>query len=357
MVDFNFQWRTHFAEWPTVSAAESVIGGQLKAEIEDFRVIEIPAYLPQGEGEHLFLWVEKRDVSAEQLVLALSRALEIRQGDIGVAGLKDRRAITQQFVSVPAATEPRIGTVELEQISVLSAKRHPHKLRTGHLKGNRFDILVREPMSDSLQMAEPISQAICRYGVPNYFGTQRFGFEAGNLQLGFRLLKGEATAQDIPAKRRRFLLRLALSAAQSFLFNESLAQRMQDGLLDNVLVGDVMQVSETGGQFQTTDRVVDQARHDAQEINICGPIFGPKMTRAAGVPAERESDLLERSELCEEDFQRYKRLTSGSRRPLTVRPANLEVRPDPNGLRFQFDLPRGAYATTVMREYLGHEVA
>ncbi len=128
------------------------IGGVIKQSPEDFVVEEIPAYEPSGEGEHLFLWIEKRDVSAEQLTRHIAKVLNIPNRDIGVAGLKDRTAITRQYVSVPAQCAKRIGNIETDSIQILSFAKHQNKLRTGHLKGNRFSILVRDVSDNSFPL-------------------------------------------------------------------------------------------------------------------------------------------------------------------------------------------------------------
>ncbi|MFO1096230.1 MAG: tRNA pseudouridine(13) synthase TruD, partial [Planctomycetaceae bacterium] len=133
---------------PFLTADLPGIGGLLKQSPDDFVVEEIPAYVPSGEGEHLFLWVEKRDLSAEQLHARISRVLQISRNDVGIAGLKDRRAVTRQFVSVPAKSAARIADIDCPELRVLSATPHRNKLRTGHLRGNRFEILVRDVCPD-----------------------------------------------------------------------------------------------------------------------------------------------------------------------------------------------------------------
>ena len=88
------------------------VGGRIKEQIDDFEVEEIPAYEPCGHGDHLYLWIEKRDVGAEFFVRELAKRLGIRAGDIGTAGLKDRRAVTRQWVSIPAAAEASVSHID-----------------------------------------------------------------------------------------------------------------------------------------------------------------------------------------------------------------------------------------------------
>lgn len=336
---------------PFLTAEIPGVGGELKQQISDFEVEEIPAYLPNGAGEHLFLWIEKRGISAEQLTRHIVQSLRLSKLDLGVAALKDRHAITRQFVSIPSKYEEKIGAIDTDQIKVLSAVRHQNKLKTGHLRGNRFSILVRNVAADSFQTANQIAARLKESGVPNYYGDQRFGIDGETAELGFDLLRGEQTAEDIHPARRRFLLRFALSSAQSVLFNQVLAQRLTDGLIRQVLLGDVMQVAASGGVFPCEDPATDQVRFEAREICTTGPMFGPKMKQAGGNVALHESAILAANNLQPADFQRYPQLTNGTRRPLLVFPQDLEISEEPEGLRFQFSLPSGCYATVVLREF------
>ena len=347
---------------PYLTAALPGIGGVLKAEPADFQVEEQPAYAPSGTGEHLFLWIEKEDVAADALVRHLATALNVRRDDIGTAGLKDRRAVTRQWVSVPAVCEPQLATAETPSIRVLSAVRHTNKLKSGHLRGNRFSILVRLGAATSspitaLAHAQAVVQMLRAFGTPNYYGEQRFGLGGETAALGFALLRGEKTARDIPPSKRRFLLRLALSAAQSDLFNRLLADRLSRDELRTVLPGDVLRKTETGGLFVCDDPATDQARLDAGELQVTGPIFGPKMTQPAAQPAAREAAVLAEAELPADAFTRYAKLTAGTRRPYLIALPDLTVTAQAAGLWFDFTLPSGAYATVVLREIMKPEDA
>jgi len=327
-------------------------GGRLKDEPEDFVVEEIPAYEPCGEGEHLYLWVEKRDVSADALQSHLSRQFGCSRNDIGMAGLKDRRAVTRQWVSAPAKCESRVCAVETENIHLLRCDRHRNKLRTGHLKGNQFEIRLRECDAGGHNAATAIAEQIARRGVPNLYGDQRFGFDGGTLRLGLDLLTGAASPSSISPAKRKFLLRLALSAAQSALFNEVLARRLAEGRMHTVMAGDVMQVVRSGGPFVVEDAPTEQARFDQRETVITGPMFGPEMKSPAGPAAEFESQVLSDWSLTRAAFERFRNLTPGTRRPLLVWPENLDVHGDAYDLLIRFTLTPGAYATSVLREFL-----
>jgi len=344
-------------ELPFLTSELPGIGGQLKCEPEDFVVEECPAYEPSGEGQHLFLWIEKRDLPHDQMLRRLSKVLEISQDDVGVAGIKDRRAVTRQYVSVPNTCGPRVELLESEQLRVLRSSLHGNKLRTGHLRGNRFTVVVRGVSVDASNRSTEIARVLLQSGFPNYYGEQRFGNDGETLTLGLDFLSGNKRPQDIPYQKRRFLLRLALSSVQSDLFNLALARRLQDGLLHTVMDGDVMEVIESGGKFVVDNVDREQARLDHGELSVTGPMFGVKMLSPRGVPAEREARLLEEAGLNLDSFQKFAQLMSGARRAFVVRPSELTSVPVDAGIKFEFSLPSGVYATVLLREFLKAELS
>ncbi|HMP15764.1 MAG TPA: tRNA pseudouridine(13) synthase TruD, partial [Gemmatales bacterium] len=242
------------------------IGGLLKQQLSDFQVEEIPAYLPSGSGEHLFLWIEKRDMGAEFFQRQIAQRLGIPTGEIGTAGMKDRKAIARQWVSVPARCEPQVSQLEGDGITVLKVSRHGNKLRPGHLHGNRFTIVLRDVTQT--EAISPCLELLNSQGLPNYYGSQRFGQQGETLELGWRMLQGERL------RLNPFLRKLALSALQSALFNRCLSLRITDGLFRTVLDGDVMTKWPSGGMFITHDTATEQKRLDAREIVTTGPMFG-----------------------------------------------------------------------------------
>jgi tRNA pseudouridine13 synthase len=340
---------------PYLTADLPGIGGRLKDLPEDFIVEEIPAYDPSGEGQHLYLWIEKRDLPHDILLRRIAKVLEIAQDDIGVAGIKDRRAVTRQFISVPITAAPRVTQLESDELHVLKAIPHGNKLRTGHLRGNRFMLVVRGISDDAGQRASSIAKVLLQSGFPNYYGEQRFGHDGETLTLGLDLLAERKSPRDIPFQKRKFLLRLALSAVQSDLFNQCLALRLRDGLLHTVLEGDVLEVIESGGKFAGEDSIAEQARLNQGELSVTGPMFGVKMLSPRGVPAERESRLLEQSGLKLADFEKFSQLLSGARRAFVIRPNELRTTNVESGIQFQFALPSGVYATILMREFMKDE--
>jgi tRNA pseudouridine13 synthase len=331
---------------PCVTADLPGSGGTVKATPEDFRVDEIPAYPPCGEGPHLWLQVEKRGRTTRDVVREAARLLGVQERDVGVAGLKDRHAVTVQWLSFPVAKGPDPASLAGEGWRVLAASRHGNKLRTGHSRGNRFGIVVR---GGDLAAARAAAEALAQRGLANFFGAQRFGADGSNADLGRAILRGSTDPEARRASRDRFLRRLSLSAWQSFLFNRWLAERMADGLLARALAGDAMKKLDSGGVFTCEDPVADQPRVDRFEISPAGPMFGHALTPAGGEAGAREARILAADGLTAADLARGGGETEGTRRAARI-PVAVELEPVEGGYRASFELPRGSYATVVMGE-------
>ncbi len=326
-------------------------GGVIRMRDEDFEVEEVPSYEPCGEGDHLYLWIEKRDLAPEFFSRTIANKLNISPGAVGTAGLKDRHAITRQWVSVPKECEANVGRLDGEGIRVLKSGRHTNKLKPGHLRGNRFNILIRNPDASKAEAVAAILDRIRTQGMPNFYGPQRFGHQGSTLDLGWQCLAGKA-----PRRIRPFLFRFALSAVQSFLFNDVLARRLRDGLFRTVLVGDAMAKWPAGGMFVTQDAVAEQARFDAKEIVIAGPMFGKKTFPVEGVALEREAAVLSDNGLSPRSFGGFGKLVMGTRRHNLVYLDDLTSAWEPDGLRLGFTLPAGSYATVLLREIMKNDV-
>lgn len=332
---------------PLLTAELPGIAGRIKQEPADFEVHELPAYTPSGEGEFLYLWIEKQDMGAEYFVRQLARRLEITPAEVGTAGMKDRRAVTRQMVSVPAHVAGRLKNLSGEGLRLLGSDRHGNKLRPGHLLGNRFRILVRDVQPDAITKAAAILDRLRREGVPNFYGPQRFGRRGETVELGLNLLRGGQ-----PRPRSRFLRKLALSAAQSSLFNHYLAHRLADGFLRTVLKGDVMARWPAGGLFVAEDAAAEQVRLESREIVPAGPMFGRKLFPAGDDAAAREQAVLEAAGITTDAFRGYGKLLPGTRRRNLVYVDDLAAAHEPSGLRLTFTLPAGSYATIVLREIM-----
>jgi tRNA pseudouridine13 synthase len=330
------------------------IGGQLRQEIEDFQVEEIEAYPASGSGEHVFARVEKREMTTPALVREVARRLEISPKDIGVAGLKDKRAVTRQTISLPPPVTPEaVLALEIPGARILSALRHGNKLKTGHLRGNHFQLTIRSlscPPAEAERRASQVLQLLSRApGAPNWYGEQRFGRAGDNAEVGKKLVfKTPIEGRRPKGRERRFFI----SAYQSDLFNRYLAMRMRTGRFDQVLQGDLLQKRESGGMFVCEDPAVDQERLMSGEVCITGPMFGHRMkSPPPGSPAaDLESELLRDEGLRLEDFGHLGKLAMGTRRALGVILEGAAASALENALQVRFSLPSGSYATAIMRE-------
>jgi tRNA pseudouridine13 synthase len=337
--------RTHLATLPFVTADIAPVRGQLKRAPEDFEVEELPAYLPSGQGEHLYLWIEKRERTTKDAARALCDLVGAKLDDAGWAGLKDRHAITRQWISLHTPATPEASALEAEGVRVLEVSRHGNKLRTGHLRGNRFRLRLTnvDPADDA--RVQGVLDRLVAQGLPNYFGSQRFGFEGKNIPAAYAwLVAGER------APREPFLRKLFASSLQAALFNAWLGTRIERGLLATALDGDVMRKEDTGGVFVSADADADQARVDSWEISPTGPMFGPSMRSPERTALALEQEVSSTWQIDPSCFERARKLAEGTRRPARVRPEGVELRRDGADLCLAFQLPRGAYATTLVAE-------
>jgi tRNA pseudouridine13 synthase len=320
---------------------------------DDFFVEELPLYEPSGEGEHLYLTIEKRGRTTPEVVADVARALGARERDAGAAGLKDRRAVTVQRISVRSLVPPdQALRIRGEGFRVLAAARHGNKLRPGHLRGNRFHIVVRGVGAEALSRAAAICDRLRALGAANLFGPQRFGRAGDNAVLGRAILLRERQMRD------RMLRRLALSALQSELFNRCLAARIADGLFAAAIEGDVMKKRGTGALFVCEDPAADGPRVAAGEIDPAGPLPGHSLFASRGEALRREQAVLAEAAVDSRWFAAGGEEMQGARRPYRIVPEELRVdRAGEDALAVSFALPKGSYAVSVLREITKTDVA
>jgi|HubBroStandDraft_1064217.scaffolds.fasta_scaffold96918_2 tRNA pseudouridine13 synthase len=353
--------------------------GNLKARPEDFVVEEIPAYEPSGEGEHVFVRFTKRDVTTPDALRAIARALGCDPREAGAAGMKDKRAVTTQTISVhvprganAADVGERARHLDLPAIQVHDAVAHGNKLKSGHLVGNRFDIVVRDVPAERFDEAARSLDAVVRDGAPNAFGAQRFGAAGDNAARALAWLRG-----DERGPRDRRMLRFLWSALQSSVFNAVLDARVRDGTWATPVAGDLLKLRDSGGLFLCSDVETDRARGRTGELSPTGPIIGPRMRWPEGAPADLERATADGIMGAGTDLSRARALGEGSRRSLRVWAQDLRwerlerlerlERCEPDGedeqrtptacMRVRFVLPKGAYATTVLACAFGIERA
>jgi tRNA pseudouridine13 synthase len=392
------------------------VGGRIKVRAEDFLVDELPLYHPCAEGEHLYLGIQKANVSHAELMSCIRRHFGVRDDQIGFAGMKDKVGITRQTISVHLLKDPPNLELSHSRINVLWSTRHRNKLRLGHLAGNRFSVRIRDVDPLQAPLALRTLRELEAKGVPNYFGAQRFGYRRNNHVIGVAILRedwnaaashllGSDGAMFPPYQRERRQLfdsgrvaeaaalwtaadrseliacsKLAqgksaaqairavgdtalsfwISALQSAIFNRVLDRRLEAGLFDTLVEGEIAFKHASRGMFQVTcDEIASgelPPRLASMEISPSGPLWGRGMMQAAGRVAQIEDEALEAAGLSKDDLLSAPNAPEGGRRALRCQLKNptLESGVDEYGpyLRVAFDLPRGAYATIVLRELM-----
>jgi len=409
-----------------LTADQPGTGGVIKQRNEDFSVTEVPLYEPCGEGEHLYLLIEKNGRTTTEVVQRLCRAFQVKRSAVGYAGLKDKHAITRQHFSIympDKSGDQRVQALEGDQqVKVFWADRHTNKLRRGHLKGNRFEIKIRETEPSEVLKVRKMLDRLAQTGVPNFIGHQRFGYRQNNHLVGGLMLRarwqemldrmlgdpgpsdGEATrlgreayergdyaqalehwpkhlrhdrqaldplrqgkspraaAMNIDQAQRDFFV----SAWQSDIFNQVLDTRVQDGSFCRLREGDLAFLHGNRAVFAVTAEDVEKenapdGRIASFEVSPSGPMWGKDMTWAKGTVGELEQQKLTEAGLTKDMLEGVDDAPTahGSRRPLRV-PV---IDPDFSGgadehgpyLRVAFELPRGSYATVVLREIMKNE--
>jgi tRNA pseudouridine13 synthase len=333
-------------ELPFATADLPGVGGQIGPEPEDFRVDELPAYLPSGSGDHVYVRVRKRELTTQSAVALLARAAVVKERDIGHAGLKDKHAVTTQWFSLPKtplAPERWSLPVGLE---LLEVSQHVNKLRTGHLRGNRFTLALTGVDNAALVRARAILDRLAQSGLYNYFGQQRFGVRGDNLQRALGWLRGQ---ERVARHQVRFLSKLYPSVIQSEVFNRYVVLRIAHGL-QQPLPGEVVRLEGSGSMFVVEDPEREASRLVARDIHLTGPITGPKMKKAERSARELEDRAIRETGLEPADIDALGRHAAGTRRDLLVFPGQTEVTWEGDRLVISFELPAGSYATVLVRE-------
>ena len=332
--------------------------GIIKQSPDDFIVEELPAYAPSGEGDHVFIRITKTDRTTIDAVQAVARALGCDPRAAGFAGMKDKRAVCTQTISLqpprglaPVDLAHRASSLRLDGIVVHEAKLHPNKIKPGHLTGNRFAIAVRGLPPERLPEVTGVLDRIAAEGIPNGFGPQRYGRAGDNAERALAWLRGEERGPRDPRMQR-----LLWSALQSKVFDAVLDARVRDGTWAAAREGDLLKLRASGGLFLCADVQTDGERAARGELSPTGPIIGARMRWPEGSVADQERQIAFEILGTEFDLSRTRRLGEGSRRALRLWVEDLRydggnTRADGHGVPcvwVYFVLPKGAYATTVL---------
>ncbi len=326
-------------EWATAYGSP-LATGRIKTQADDFIVEEQLPFQADGTGEHAFIQIQKQGENTDYVARALARVANVRQRDIGFAGLKDRHGLTTQWFSVwlPGKADPDWSDIETDNINVLQSTRHSRKLKRGVLTGNQFHLLIRNLSGDKARCEHQFEQ-IKTQGFPNYFGEQRFGLQGQNIKTALALFSG---MRKIKRQQRG----IYLSAARSYLFNHILAHRVKNNHWDQVLENDILMFTDSKSYFKA--EIVDAELRQRVNNGILHPtgcLYG-------------KGEILAHEQTLVDD---YHELTAGlvkfdlqsDRRVLRIIPQNLQWQfLNPQQLRLSFFLPAGSYATALLREVI-----
>jgi tRNA pseudouridine13 synthase len=412
---------THVVPSVYLTADLPGIGGRLKVRPDDFLVEEQPAYQPSGEGEHIYLFVQKTGLSTMEMIRIVARHFGVRNMDVGYAGLKDKHAVTRQVLSVhtPKKKPEDFPKFEHPKIMILWTDQHANKLRRGHLRSNWFSIRVRDVSPTDVLRAKKIMDRLALLGVPNRIGEQRFGLLENNHLIGRAIITGDyegavrellapnARMPHINVEARRLysegkyleamtayprdarperaaleqlargknpsravyaigqdMLSFYISAFQSAVFNRVLDERVEAGRLSTLEAGDVAIKHGNEALFDVDEAVAADpttpTRLASFEISPSGPMWGGMMKRGAGACDAADVAALQSLGVLPEQISSYdgeaRVKLDGKRRALRVPVINPEVEGgvDEHGayVRCAFELPKGAFATVVMREIM-----
>lgn len=316
----------------------------LKHSAEDFQVNEVLDIPLSGAGEHLWLWVEKRNLNTEEAAKRIARAAGVPLKAISYAGLKDRQALTRQWFSLhlPGKADPDLAAAEGDELRILERTRHSRKLQRGAHAANGFIIRLTALQADREALESRLRQ-IAAGGVPNYFGLQRFGFDGGNLHEA-RHWAGQGSLPEQRNRRSR-----VLSAARSYLFNRVLAARVAEGCWNRALPGDLLAFTDSRSFFPAGEAECGDPRLAALDLHPTGPLFGAGELETRGAPLALEQQVQEGDGalvrwLAEADLRQERRILRLPIGGLTWHYSAIDT------LQLEFVLPAGCFATVVVRE-------
>lgn len=336
-----------------------------KQSKDDFVVTEIPLYEFSGEGEHLIIKFRKKDLTTWDAQQIFSEQLGCKAKDIGYAGLKDKNAMTVQSFSLPKSCEANLAKFHHDNIKILETTYHNNKIRIGHLRGNKFFIRLKRVNTVDSRKIEQILGQMVTWGIPNYFGFQRFGIEGDNYKKGEQIVQGKLK------ERSQKLRQMYINAYQSHLFNAWLSKRIElSKLVDafepkaiyeklglpleivkqmkkqehpfKLLPGDLMSHYPFGKIFHV-ENLDEEAQkfHDRDRVPT-GILAGKKIKVSIDLAYEYEKEF------------DIKIPEDGARRFAWIFPQDIEssYKDEKNWMELSFTLPKGSYATELISELI-----
>lgn len=322
--------------------------GNLRTSEDDFNVTEFLPFQPTGEGEHVFIHLEKKGQNTVFIAKQLAKYFNVRESNVSYAGLKDKHAVAQQYFTVhlPGKKDDDLSQFNVPDVKILSITRHNKKLRIGSLLGNLFKITLRN-VTNTTDIEERWEKII-KSGVPNYFGEQRFGHQGNNLVNAKEMFAGKKIKDK---KKRGFYL----SAARSYLFNEYVSERINSDAFNNIAVGDVCMLAGTQSVFsvEEVDQVIKE-RLNSGDVNLTAPLWGQGELMTKSAVLKFETVLANQHENLTQGLERFglKQERRAIRLMLASGQITVEKTKLGDNVQLSFMLPAGCFATTILRELL-----
>ncbi|MCK5902067.1 MAG: tRNA pseudouridine(13) synthase TruD [Cocleimonas sp.] len=325
------------------SKADPVITGVIRQRIDDFKVNEIASFTPSGEGEHVYLQIEKTGENTDWVAGLLAKIAAVPRRDVSYAGMKDRHAITTQWFSIQmAGRKAPDWQVHLpDSIKVQQETRHSRKLRRGALKGNEFTLVIRDIEGD-LEAAKSCCEKIKQQGVPNYYGEQRFGRDFNNIQSAKRWFAGDFKPKS------RTKRSIYLSAARSWLFNHLLSQRVEQGTWNQALTGDVFMLAGCQSCFADDGDMTLKERVKQHDLHPTGALWGKGLLKTTADMATLEQQIATALPDLAKGLEEYG--LKQERRSLRLLVNDFSYHIDTDKITLSFILSSGSFATVVLRE-------
>lgn len=309
---------------------------------EDFIVDEIGLEW-KGNGNFLILHIQKVEMTTWDMIASFAKHLDINAEKIGYAGLKDKHATTTQYISIEAKYEKALKKFKNPQIKILKITRHTHSIRMGDLLGNRFSINLFEVNQIQAGQIEKLARKSEKFGLPNYFGYQRFGRDEDSIEQAKAMIAGDLFIND--AKLKKFLI----SIYQSVFFNDWLEERVllsreKNGGKFMLLEGDVFKSLEDGKIF--TPKKLPQKDFEEKKVVPTGLLCGRDVYRARG-----------EARVIEEKYDDGFLYDKGQRRDAVVFPSDIVMDYTNNFdiMKVSFTLPKGSYATVFLENIASKE--
>jgi tRNA pseudouridine13 synthase len=338
------------------------VSAKLKVALTDFKVEENLGFEPTSSGEHIFLKVKKINLSTLDVARKISEITGLKMSSIGYSGMKDKRGECVQWFSIPFQEELEnlIGSLENDQLMVITKRLNTRKLRIGSHKENNFRIKLRDCRGEKSEFERRLYRMM-EQGIPNYFGVQRFGKHMNNIRTVMNLARERPNLLTPDFSKKRMAKSvinkgILISAARSYMFNQVLSTRIKSGNWNEYVPGDVINLDGTDSYFLVANDQWDdtlEERLNNLDIHISGPLAGIIAQEYKYVTKSKAADiegvwLMKFRPLLKKLIEMN---VLASRRPMRFRPKDLRWSWEGDDiLDLSFSLRRGCYATSLLRE-------